>query len=216
MSEDVETEDSPSVEKKVGALQKIFDRVIDIDASTIQQYVETLRAQNPGLSADELAEKIVSRKAMKNGLVGAVTGVPGFLLLPLTVPADVAWSWRIQASMVFAVAHVYGYTEKTMDLRTDLYILLAGNSGKEALKRLGIEVGKAMTRRAIQRVVTRELMKRVWQVVGRQIVTKAGTKSLTSVMKWVPLVGAPIGFAFDWVTSRAVGKYAIKYYSGRG
>lgn len=209
------TVNGDAVEDKRNALQKIFDWVINVDAKDIEQYIEKLRSQNPGITDDALAAKIVSRKSMKNGLVGAATGVGGFITLPITVPADVAASWRIQATMVYALARVYGHTQDTTDLKNDLYIVLAFDSAKEALKSLGIAAGKAVTRRMIQKHVTREVMVKIWAVLGRSIVTKAGTKSLTSVMRWVPLVGAPIGFGFDWFATRTVGRNAIKYYSGR-
>ena len=125
-------------------------------------------------------------------------------------------TWRIQAAMAFSVAYVYGQTMDTADLKTDIYIILAGNSAKEALKRLGIEAAKGLTKKAIQKYISREVMVKIWSVVGRKIITKAGEKSLTSFMKMVPLVGAPVGFAFDWVATRAVGRFAIKYYSGKG
>ncbi len=197
------------------ALQKVFDLVVNVDAASIGAYVEKLRAQNPGITDDALAARIVSRKSLKNGLVGAATGLGGLITLPFSVPADVAMSWRIQASMTLAVAHVYGHTRASTDLKTDLYLVLAGDSAKEALKQLGIQVGKALTRELVERYVTREVMTRVWMVLGERIITKAGTRSVTSFMKWVPLVGAPIGFAFDWTATRAVGHFAIRYYSGR-
>jgi hypothetical protein len=204
-----------TVVARTSALQKVFDLVVNVDATSIRSYVEKLREQNPGISPDDLAAKIVSRKALKNGLVGAATGLGGLISLPLSVPADVAMSWRIQASMVYAVAQVYGHTEDTTDMKTDLYLVVAGDSAKEVLKQLGIEVGMAVTRRMIARYVTREMMTRLWKVTGERIITKAGTRTLGSAMKWVPLVGAPIGFAFDWTATRAVGRYAIRYYSGR-
>jgi hypothetical protein len=216
MNDETATATEQSTETKVGALQKVLDYVIDIDSNVIRGYVETMKGQHPGLSKDELAQKIVSKAAMKNGLLGAVTGVGGVLTLPVMVPADVAGSWRTQAAMVFAVAHVYGYASDTADLRTDFYIILAGDSAKEALKRIGIELGRAITKRAVQRLVTREAMKKVWSIAGRQIVTKAGTKSLTSVVKWVPLVGVPIGFAFNWAATKGMGHIAISYYGGEG
>lgn len=203
-------------DEKRNALQKIFDWVIDVDAVHIQQYVEKLKSQNNGISDDDLARKVVSRKALKNGLIGAATGVGGILTLPVTIPLDVAASWRIQAAMTFAVARVYGHTQDTMDMKNDLYIVLAFDSAKESLKQIGIAVGNAVTRRTVQQHVTREVMVKIWSVLGRKIVTKAGEKSLTSFMRWVPLVGAPVGFVFDWAATRAVGANAIRYYSGRG
>lgn len=118
--------------------------------------------------------------------------------------------------MAVCVARVYGHTPETTDLKTDLYLILAGDSAKEALKRIGIEVGKTLTRKGIQKYITREVIKKIWSAIGRKIVTKAGQKSLTSFVRMVPLVGAPIGFGFDWAMTRGVGHFAIKYYSGRG
>lgn len=214
--DDRELESKKSDEDKQNALAKLVDWAASSDPDKVAGYVGKLRDRNPGISEDDLAKKIVRRKAFKNGLVGAATGVPGFIALPATVPADVAASWRIQAFMAISIAYVYGHTEETMDLKTDLYLILAGNSAKEALKRIGIEVGKTLTRKAVQKRLTREVMKTIWKVVGRKIITKAGQKSLTSFMKIVPLVGGVIGFFFDWGATRAVGHFAIKYYSGRG
>lgn len=87
----------PISDDKIGALEKINDWIIDIDPIEISFYIDKLRMQNPGITDDELARKIVSRKAIKNGLVGAATGIPGLLVLPVTVPANLAITWRIQA-----------------------------------------------------------------------------------------------------------------------
>ena len=50
--------------------------------------------------------------------------------------------------MAFAIAHVYGHTHNTADLKTDIYIILAGNSAKEALKTAGIQITKEITKKA--------------------------------------------------------------------
>ncbi len=34
-------------------------------------------------------------------------------------------------------------------------------------------------------------------------------------MKMVPIAGAPVGFIFDYLGTRIVGNFAIKYYSGK-
>ena len=51
------------------------------------------------------------------------------------------------AFMAMTVAHIYGHTSDTADLKTDLYLIMAGDSAKEALKRLGIAAGTTITRR---------------------------------------------------------------------
>ncbi len=195
-------------------LDTVVDYVISTDSVVIKNYVDKLREQNMEITCDELAKKVMNRKSIKNGLVGAVTGLGGIVTLPVSIPADLVCSWRIQASMAFSIAYIYGHTKDTTDLKTDLYLILAGDSAKEALKRFGIEVSKSVTKKAVDKYITRDIMVKIWKVVGRKIITKAGEKSLTSFMKLVPLVGAPVGFAFDWGATKAVGGLAIKYYKG--
>jgi hypothetical protein len=207
-------------DQKSNELQRFFDNLTDFviktDPKQVIAYVDKLRAQNPGITDDALARKIMSRKAMKNGLVGAITGLGGLITLPVAIPADLATTWRVQATMAVAIAYVYGHNLTTTDLKTDIYIIIAGESAIEVLKRLGIEITKAVTKKTIDKYVTREVMKKIWAVIGQKIVTIAGEKSLTSLAKMVPLVGAPVGFVFDWTATRTVGDFAIKYYSGKG
>lgn len=204
----------PSKEDMQKGLDVVMEYVISTDYVVIESYVDKLREQNKGISSDELAKKILHRKSVKNGLIGAVTGLGGLITLPVSIPADLALSWRIQASLAFSIAYVYGHTKNTTDLKTDLYLILAGDSAKEALKRIGIEVSKGVTKKAVQKYITRDVMVKIWKVVGQKIITKAGEKSLTSFMKMVPLVGAPVGFAFDWIATQTVGRFAMSYYKG--
>ncbi|AUN14694.1 EcsC family protein [Paraclostridium sordellii] len=204
----------PSKEELQKSLETVIDYVISTDSATIEAYVNKLYEQNPGISRDELAKKILHRKSIKNGFVGAITGVGGLITLPVSVPADLVCSWRIQATMAFSIAYIYGHTKDTTDLKTDLYIIMAGDSAKEAIKRFGIEVSKNITKKAVDKYITKDIMVKIWKVVGQKIITKAGEKSMTSFMKLVPIAGAPVGFVFDWTATQAVGKIAIKYYKG--
>lgn len=202
--------------EKSGALAKLIDWMVENGQQGVNEYVEKLRSQNPGISDEALAKKIVSRKSAKNGLVGAATGLGGLITLPVAIPVDLAVSWKIQIFMALSIAHVYGHNLKTADIKTDIYLILAGDAAKEGLKRLGIEVSKGVTKKAIEKHITREIMKKIWKIIPQKIITKAGEKSLTSFMKMVPLVGAPIGYIFDWTAAKTVGRTAIKYYSGGG
>jgi len=195
-------------------LDTFIDNFIASKPPEIMAYVDKLRELNPGISNVDLAKKIRNRKAMKNGLVGAVTGLGGLITLPVTVPADLIASWKIQIAMAFTIAYIFGHTKDTADLKTDIYLILAGNSASEALKKIGIETAKAVSKKAVQKYITLEVMKKIWQIIPRKIITKAGEKSLTSFLKMVPLVGAPVGFTFDFISATIVGNFAIKYYSG--
>jgi hypothetical protein len=206
-------------EKDRNVLVKWIDQFIDNFLNTkppeIVAYVEKLREQNPGISQVQLARKIRNRKSMKNGLVGAATGIGGLITLPVTVPADLIATWKIQIALAFTVAYIFGHTKESTDLKTDIYLILAGSSAQEALKKVGVETIKGVTKKAVEKHITREVMKKIWKIIPSKIITKAGEKSLTSFMKMVPIAGAPVGFVFDYFGTRIVGNFAIKYYSGK-
>lgn len=211
-----ELERQPTDREKSYALEKIIEWFTEAEPTQVAGYVGKLREQNPGISDDDLARKIVSRRSLKNGMVGAATGLGGVLTLPVALPGNLIATWKIQVFTICCVAHAYGHTRATADLKTDIYIVMAGEGAKQPLKRFGIEASTAVTKKVVDKYITREVMKKLWGVLGRKIITKAGQKSLTSFTRMVPLVGAPVGFLFDWSMARTVGHFAIKYYSGRG
>lgn len=198
---------------RAGAIERMVDRMIASASPRIGLYVERIRLRHPGIGEVELATRIIRRKAFKNGLVGAATGLGGFATMPVMVPADLLASWRIQIAMIIAIAHVFGRAVDPTELKTDVLVLLAGGTAKEALKRLGIEVSKTMTRKAVQKEISQEVMAKVWVNLGRKIAARLGRKSVTRFRRSAPLIGAPIGFAFDWYATREIGRRAIRYYS---
>ena len=60
-----------------GVLTKVVERVVTTDPTHIRDYVDKLKRENPHLSKDDLAKLVVSRKALKNGCVGAFGSLGG-------------------------------------------------------------------------------------------------------------------------------------------
>lgn len=123
----------PSKEELQKGLEIVMNHVISTDSTIIENYVNKLYEQNPGISYDELARKVLHRKSIKSGLIGAITGAGGLITLPFSIPTDLVCSWRIQASMAFSIAYIYGHTKDTTDLKMDLYLIIAGDCGREVL-----------------------------------------------------------------------------------
>ena len=66
--------------------QSVVEWAISVRRDEIREYVRKLREQNPGITNDDLAQLIVRRKATRNAFVGAITGLFGLPLLPVTIP----------------------------------------------------------------------------------------------------------------------------------
>ena len=157
-----------------------------------EEYVSTLREQNPEMSNDELAQKIVRMKSLQYGVFGVITGALGVGTLFTTIRGN-AKRWKVQIDMVMAIAEVYGYTAELIDVM----LIVTGGLAKEELKRAGIEIGEEVTKKAVEKRVTRATMKTIFP-------------------KLAPLIGSVIDFIIDRPAVRLVGNVAIKYYSGRG
>ena len=200
--------------KKIEAFDKLVDWFIDFDPFELRLYVEEFRARHPDLTDRELANRLIGIKAATNGVIGAAAGIPGFLAMPITIPTDIVMSWKIQINLALCIAYIYGHDLESKDrdeLKTDLYMILAGSAAKEHLKVMGVEID-AVTQRAVKRYVNRELMCEIWKHIGRHIAVTTARRSAAKLSRMVPLIGAPIGFAYDYAAAKSVGAFARQYY----
>lgn len=183
------------------------------EARLVEAYVAQIRRLNPAMDHHSLAHRIMRRRSLKAGCLGAVCGLGGFITFPVTMPASLDHTFRIQARMVLSIGHIYGWDITDDDVITDMLLLIGGSSGLQAAKSVGIQVGQEFAKKAVQNCINREMLKKINKVVSRKIITKAGQKSFTSFTKLIPLVGAPIGGGFDYFGTRGIGRAAIAFYS---
>lgn len=202
------------IQKWSQELIEILKQTIEKEALYVEEYVNQLKKLNPGISNDELSKKIISRRSLKAGGIGGICNLGGLITMPITMPVDLYYCFKIQARMVLAIAYIYGWNIHDEDTATDILLVMGGTAGINALSKAGIKVGQEFAKKAVKKFVTREVMKKINRILSRKIITKAGEKSLTSFTKLVPIVGAPIGFAFNYLGTRGIGKVAFKFYKG--
>lgn len=197
-------------------ISRTIDAVIKYRGKHIRERVYRLKCKYPKLDNKQIAQKIVNSRSFYSGVAGGTTSLGGLVTLPLSIGASLTSSLFIQAEMLLAVAYVYELDMDSDDRKRDLLVLMAGSGITEVLRNLGVEAGKKLTKNAVDKYFTREVMKKVWKVVGQKTLTKAGEKSTYSLMKMIPFVSAPIGFAMDYSSTRVFGALCIKYYGTEG
>lgn len=195
---------------------RIVRTVANLRGPAIRARVAEVRRTHPTISDDDLARMLIKNRAFYSGVAGGVTSIGGLMTLPISLPAGVMSSLSFQAEITLTVAHIYGHDLEHEDRALDFLLVLMGNGVHEITKHLSIAAGTRLTRAMVDKVFTREVMSFIWKVVGKQVLTKAGTKSTFSIMKAVPFVAAPIGFAMDYSAARAVGKAAMMFYASDG
>ena len=182
----------------------------------------------PGMeTVDEMAQKftrqdgtmhekvnsLIRWQNAKAGASGFVTGLGGFMTLPVGIPANLASVLFIQIRMIAAIARMGGYDLRDEKVKMMVYLCLAGNFAKDIIQETGIIIGTKLTASLIERVSERSLLA-VNQRVGFRLLTNYGEKGVVNIGKVIPLAGGVIGGTIDLVATNIIGNTARKIFIG--
>lgn len=160
-----------------------LERITTPNVDTLKRKFGVLRAANPTLSDEVLIRKIIQQHSFKCGVIGAITGIGGFVTLPIALPVDILMSMRIQNAMVQFIAQVYSPREPSAnELRLQSVLVMSG--------------GVRLTQ-----TTTGLIMRGVVRVLG---------ESLSII---IPVIGSIIGFLVNYSIAQATGTIAMRWYS---
>lgn len=204
----------------VGKIKELTQDVI-MDALD-WSYDKAINGGIPGMdNAIELADNYLKKKGSledkvnslirwqntKSATSGFLTGLGGIITLPVSVPANIASVLLVQIRMVAAIAHMGGYNLKDDEVKSFVYLCLAGNGAKEIIKNTGILIGEKLVISGIKKIPGAVITK-INQAVGFRLLTKFGEKGAINLGKAVPLVGGVIGGTVDAITTNTIGDLA--------
>jgi len=161
---------------------------------------------------DQRVASLIKWEMRKNFTTGFITGLGGFVSLPVGVPSALAASWLIQARMTGAIARIYGHDIDDPRVRTLILLSLAGDVAKEAMADLGLNLGNKLPQAATKQVPGRALVE-INKRIGMQLLARTGQRGLAQFPKAVPVLGGVVGGAFDAVVCRMVGRTAKKLFA---
>lgn len=175
--------------------------------------IDTLANDYLGKSKDvnTAAKKFVNYQIAKCTTSGFLTGLGGFITLPVTIPANVGSVIYVQMRMIACLAYMGGYDINSDQVQTLVYACLAGISVDQILKSVGIQFGTKFTTAMVKKIPGTVLVK-INQKVGFRFLTKFGTKGLINISKAVPIVGGVIGGGFDFAETRIIANRAYKLF----
>ena len=104
-----------------------IDSFVTPDIAALRQKFEQRRAAKPDADPNTLIEPMVRSQALKCGIAGAVTGLGGFVTLPVALPVDMLLTARYQATMVSFIAHAYGF-ENSAENKAATYAVMTGSA----------------------------------------------------------------------------------------
>ena len=158
------------------------------------------------------AHSIVRLHSSTSGLSGFVTGLGGLLTLPIAIPLNITSVIFIQLRMIAAIAHLGGHDLKSDQVQKNVYSALVKNSAKDFIKQPTQIIAKNGVTQLIKKKVSSEVLTTINKKFGSRLLTKFGTTGAINLGKAVPIAGGIVGGIFDLVTTKIIGKKAIKLF----
>ncbi|MEW2443190.1 EcsC family protein [Micromonospora marina] len=171
------------------------------------------RGGTPAEDVDKAIGRLIKESVMAAGSAGFVTGLGGFLTLPITLPANVAGALVINVRLAGAIAYLRGYDLDDPHTQAMIPLVAVGSNIQSTLSTLGAQVGVKLTEQAIRKTSI-DLIRKINQKLGFMLLAKYGTKrAVITLAKAVPFVGGIVGGGIDATLTGAVGRSANKLFT---
>ena len=157
------------------------------------------------------ARKLANIQITKCTTTGFLTGLGGLITLPITLPANITAVWFVQLRMIAAIAVLGGLDPKDDQVQTLCYACLSGSGGIDIVKQAGIQFAKQGGKVLIKKIPL-EVIKAMNTKLGMRFITKFGEKGVINLGKGVPVLGGVVGGGFDLVTTRVIANTAIRVF----
>jgi uncharacterized protein (DUF697 family) len=172
-----------------------------------QQLADEYRPRVAAVGLRGAITELVEDQARWNAGTGFLTGLGGFALLPLQLPAAVTATWVIQTRMVAAIADLYGFDLDHEAVRTQILLTLIGEEAGEVLKQVGVKASQQMLHAQLRRLSPQALAA-VNQAVGFRLVSRFSGRGIVKLHQAIPLLGGLVGGGVDYVMTRHLGGWA--------
>lgn len=163
-------------------------------------------------SADDAVDAVVRSHVRMAAAGGFVTGLGGFVTLPVALPANVVGFYLITTHMVAAVAHLRGFDLQRPEVRSAVLLTLVGADAEDVLAKAGLASVGRMRGLAMQRLPGPALMV-VNKAIGFRLLARLGSSGLSRLGRAVPFVGGGVSAGLDAWLARRIASAAKEEFS---
>jgi hypothetical protein len=200
-----------------GPIDRLVEMLVDVG----------LEGRGPLSPARELAdealakcdgdrERAIGRLArsatLAGGVGGFVTGIGGFVTMPVSLPFNVAEFYIQAVRMVGGIATLRGYDVSEPRVRTAILLTLVGSESHEVLHRAGLTSGTgALASYALKGMPPAALMM-INKAVGFRLMRGVSEKLLSRLGRGVPLAGGLVGGGIDGFMMKKIADHAMQEF----
>ncbi|MDO5663433.1 MAG: EcsC family protein [Brachybacterium sp.] len=200
-----------------GALERMVEsfRDIGIDgrlAFSSAADVAKAASKGRGKNEDRAIRRIVGSHRRGVTVGGFLTGLGGFVTLPVMLPGNVVEFYVQATRMVAAIAAVRGYDIDDEEIRTRVLATLVGEEADDVLKNVGLGPVAGVAARQVAKRMPASPSTAVARAIGARILRRFGLRSVRLFGKAVPGLGGIIGAWGDRRALRRIEKAALEQF----
>lgn len=161
--------------------------------------------------ADRAIDELVRSHTKLAAANGFVTGLGGFITLPVALPANIAGFYGVATRMVAGIAHLRGYDVSREEVRSAVLLTLVGADATSVLAKAGLNPAGRIAGLALNKLPGPALMV-LNKGIGFRLLSQLGRKGLGRLGRGVPLAGGLIGAGLDWWLMRKIADAARREF----
>ncbi|MGW7443754.1 hypothetical protein [Kitasatospora sp. NPDC054795] len=192
----------------------LLDKAIDLQTPLVRKNIARARQRNPEATPEQVIRNLermyVSALAGTGAAVGGVAAAPGVgtgVALALSA-GEVLSSFELSALFALSIAEVHGVPIDELERRRTIVMgIMLGGSGSGTITKVAERTGQHWGRQVVAKVPVQTL-RQINKVLGRNFVTKFGTKQGIIVLGRVAPFG--IGAVIGGGANAALAALAVK------
>ena len=200
-----------------GAIDRLVAMLVDtgLDGrgplSSARELADDALAKTGG-DREQAINRLARSTVLTGGIGGFVTGLGGFVTMPVSLPVNVAEFYIQAVRMVGGIATLRGYDLAEPRVRTAVLLTLVGSDSDEVLKRAGMSTaGSRATSYALKGLPPAALMV-INKAVGFRLMRGVSEKVLSRFGRGVPLAGGLVGGGIDGYMMKKIADHAMQEF----
>lgn len=179
---------------------KVVERLLDIGIDGRGPFDSAQTVADSALSGHGDPERAIDAVVRSHRRLAAaggfVTGIGGFVTLPIALPANVLGFYAVATRMVAAIACLRGFDLRQQGVRSAVLLTLVGADADEVLRKAGVASSGRLANLAAQRLPGPALMM-LNKGISFRLFSRVGKSALSRFGKGVPVVGGALGAGLD-------------------
>ncbi|HEX2704989.1 MAG TPA: EcsC family protein [Candidatus Lustribacter sp.] len=183
-----------------GAATRLVERLLSIGIDGAGPVRPAREAAQAALRKHGTAERgisaIITSHVLVGGAGGFLTGLGGFVTVPVAVPVNVTEFYLVATRMVASIASARGYDVDEPNIRLAVLLTLVGADSDDLLRKAGVAAAGPVSRMVAQRLPGPALMM-LNKGVGFRLIAQVGRSGPARFGRAIPLIGGGVSAGLD-------------------